>query len=523
MARQHKDLFPAIASFRALHEAAEQAIRGKRGKPGAAAFMANREKELLRLERRLIDNCNFSVRIRDSLPVTTMHHLPPAGLLRSMSPNRAAPPAGQSLTGAWAWCAGVLLLLMAVVLLLPTHAHAARVALVIGNAAYPERPLKNPTNDAEDLASALSSAGFKVTLKKNLNADAMKEAISEFGDALRREGDTGLFYFSGHGVQTPKGNYLLPTGRSFKRTKDVELFAVEARAVLSEMQQARNPLNILILDACRDSPLPAEERGEGSNKGLARMDAPSGSVIAFATAPGRTASDNSTGRNGLYTKHLVSAINTPGLRLEDVFKRAGAAVEKESQLQGGDQSPEEVMKLRSEQPFYFKAASSHSGNQSVTRTMKRVADFSEGPLVMYSDGTLNMALDYRTTAQMLKTCLEGAEYIDRKCRGDAKLYSFAEALQIVNQANQAAYAGYSNWRIPRSSDFEEYLKMAGEMKMTEKDHFATTMFHAGYASFQSWLLPSKGKWESPDDNIVVGGFRLNRDGRYRLRLIRSLE
>jgi formylglycine-generating enzyme required for sulfatase activity len=136
----------------------------------------------------------------------------------------------------------------------------------------------------------------------------------------------------------------------------VELFAVEARSVLSEMQQARNPLNILILDACRDSPLPSTEKSAGS-KGLARMDAPSGSVIAFATAPGKTASDNNAGRNGLYTKHLIAAINTPGLRLEDVFKRVGAAVEKESASQGGDQSPEEVMKLRAEQPFYFRLAS----------------------------------------------------------------------------------------------------------------------------------------------------------------------
>jgi formylglycine-generating enzyme required for sulfatase activity len=238
-------------------------------------------------------------------------------------------------------------------LALAPSAHAARVALVIGNASYEDRPLKNPANDAQDLATALTAAGFKVTLKKNLSADGMKEAISEFGDALRRENDTGLFYFSGHGVQTPKGNYLLPVGRAFKREKDVELFAVEARSVLSEMQQAKNPLNILILDACRDSPLPSADKSMGS-KGLARMDAPSGSVIAFATAPGKTASDNAAGRNGLYTKHLIAAINTPGLRLEDVFKRVGAAVEKESAQQGGDQSPEEVMKLRSEHPFYFK-------------------------------------------------------------------------------------------------------------------------------------------------------------------------
>ena len=247
--------------------------------------------------------------------------------------------------------------LAGLLLALTSPGWAARHALVIGNASYAERPLKNPVNDATDLAKALEGAGFKVTLKTNLSADAMKEAISEFGDALRRSPDnTGLFYFSGHGVQTPKGNYLLPVGRAFKRTKDVELFAVEARAVLAEMQAARNPLNILILDACRDSPLPNEDKSLGGDaKGLGRMDAPSGSLIAFAAAPGKTASDNGTERNGLYTKHLIDAINTPGLRLEDVFKRVGARVEKESLQKGAEQSPEEVSKLRSEVPFYFRA------------------------------------------------------------------------------------------------------------------------------------------------------------------------
>jgi formylglycine-generating enzyme required for sulfatase activity len=200
------------------------------------------------------------------------------------------------------------------------------------------------------LKRALEGAGFAVTLVTEADADKMKEAIADFGDRLAREGDVGLFYFSGHGVQTGKGNYLLPLGRRFQRERDVELFGVEARAVLDQMARARNPLNIVILDACRDSPLPATERTAGS-KGLARMETPSGSVIAYATAPGKTASDNSLGRNGLYTKHLIAAINTEGLALENVFRRVGAAVEKENP----EQSPEEVMKLRSELPFYFHA------------------------------------------------------------------------------------------------------------------------------------------------------------------------
>lgn len=255
--------------------------------------------------------------------------------------------AGQSGLSFVRWCQAALLL--ACGLALASGAQAARLALVVGNASYTERPLKNPVNDATDLKKALEDAGFQVTLVLEANADKMKEAIAEFGDRLARENDVGLFYFSGHGVQTPKGNYLLPVGRSFQRERDVELFAVEARAVLDQMARARNPLNIVILDACRDSPLPATERSAGS-KGLARMDAPSGSVIAFATAPGRTASDNSSGRNGLYTKHLINALSTEGLTLEAVFRRVGAAVERDNP----DQSPEEVMKLRSEAPFYFR-------------------------------------------------------------------------------------------------------------------------------------------------------------------------
>lgn len=226
-----------------------------------------------------------------------------------------------------------------------------RVALVIGNASYLNHPLKNPLNDARDLAQVLRSVGFEVHLRTNLSADEMKSSIAAFGDQLSRDRAVGLFYYSGHGVQTGRGmNYLLPVGREFKQERDVELFGVEARAVLARMEEAGNPLNIIIFDACRDSPLPATARNV-TGKGLARMTAPAGAVIAFATAPGTVASDNPTERNGLYTKHLIATLRLPGLRLEDVFKRVGAAVERES---NGAQSPEEIYKLRNaDDPFYF--------------------------------------------------------------------------------------------------------------------------------------------------------------------------
>jgi Caspase domain len=222
-------------------------------------------------------------------------------------------------------------------------------ALLIGNAAYADKPLKNPLNDATDLGETLKRAGFNVTVKTNLNDAEMKAALADFEDELRKSKAIGLFYFSGHGVQTVAGkNYLLPIGRTYVQERDVELYAIQAKTVLDRMEGVGNTLNIVILDACRDSPLQATIRGGA--KGLARMDAPSGSLIAFATAAGKTASDNPTGRNGLYTKHLIKAIQTPNLRLEDVFKTVGREVEKESSRA---QSPEEFTKLRDTTPFYF--------------------------------------------------------------------------------------------------------------------------------------------------------------------------
>lgn len=231
----------------------------------------------------------------------------------------------------------------------PVHAAGQpRIALVVGNANYEDSPLANPVNDATDMAKELKRLGFAVTLRTNQNADQLKELIADFGDQLARSKGVGLFYFAGHGVQVKGQNYLLPVGRRYRRERDVEMWAVESRAVLARMEEAGNPLNIVILDACRDSPLPPESRTAGS-RGLARDTVPSGALIAYATAPGRTADDRRGARNGLYTGHLLQALREPGLRLEDVFGRVRDAVERDSARQ---QSPEEVVKLIG-QPFYF--------------------------------------------------------------------------------------------------------------------------------------------------------------------------
>lgn len=233
----------------------------------------------------------------------------------------------------------------------PTQAQPRRVALVVGNASYPQRPLANPVNDATDLAAALRRLGFEVLERQNRSADELRRDLADFQDKLS-PGAVGLFYFAGHGVQAGRGlNYLLPVGVEFKRERDAELYGLEAGSVLRRMEESGAALNLVILDACRDSPLPSEGRSSGS-RGLGRMEAPSGSLIAFATAPGSTADENVRGRNGLYTQHLLRAIEQPGLRLEDVFKRVRRAVETDSNRR---QSPEEISKLTSDEPFYFRA------------------------------------------------------------------------------------------------------------------------------------------------------------------------
>jgi uncharacterized caspase-like protein len=219
-----------------------------------------------------------------------------------------------------------------------------RVALVIGNAAYRKDPLLNPLNDARAIGDSLRQLGFKVISLENASQKQMHDAVRQFGDAL--QGGVGLFYYAGHGVQVKGRNYLVPVDADIGREDEVPYKAVDVGLVLDKMEAARNPLNIVILDACRNNPFARGSRS-GAGGGLAQMDAPTGSIIAFATAPGAEAADGSAS-NGLYTGQLLRFMNTPGLKVEDVFKRTRVAVK---QASGGKQIPWESTSLEGD--FYF--------------------------------------------------------------------------------------------------------------------------------------------------------------------------
>jgi len=222
-----------------------------------------------------------------------------------------------------------------------------RLALIIGNNAYPSAPLKNPVNDAQDMGKVLSGLGFKVSLQKNADKRTMEESIRSFGRQLK-SGGVGLFYFSGHGMQVEGRNYLIPVNAKIESEADIKYEAVDAGLVLGKMEDAGNQLNIVILDACRNNPYSRSFRSAAT--GLARMDAPTGSLIAYSTAPGTVAADGAE-RNGTFTKHLIRHLATPDLTVEQVLKRVRVDVAAETQQR---QIPWESSSLMGE--FYFNVA-----------------------------------------------------------------------------------------------------------------------------------------------------------------------
>lgn len=219
-----------------------------------------------------------------------------------------------------------------------------RTALVIGNGEYKNSLLQNPPNDARAIANALKESGFVVSIEINASQRVMENAVRNFGKKLRK-GGTGLFYYAGHGIQVNGRNYLVPVGATIESESDVKYEAVDAGLVLGKMEDAGNDLNIVILDACRNNPFARSFRSV--EQGLARMDAPKGSLIAYATAPGSVAADGEDG-NGIYTKYLIQNIHIQGLTIEQVLKRVRVAVANET---SNKQIPWESSSLMGN--FYF--------------------------------------------------------------------------------------------------------------------------------------------------------------------------
>jgi uncharacterized caspase-like protein len=239
--------------------------------------------------------------------------------------------------------------LLASVLFAPSVAQAPgdlRVALVIGNAAYSgDAALLNPGNDAKAMGEALRSLGFTVVEVRDGTRVQMAEAIAKVRDALKGKQGVGMFYYAGHAMQLDWRNYMLPVDAKVSKASEVAEQTVDLSQVIDAFKSAGNRVNIVVLDACRDNPFSSSSTG----KGLAQLDAPPGTLLAFATAPGNVAEDGDTkSANGLYTQFLLQELKKPAAKIEDVFKRVRLNVRQQSQ---GRQIPWESTSL--EDDFFF--------------------------------------------------------------------------------------------------------------------------------------------------------------------------
>jgi WD40 repeat protein len=221
-----------------------------------------------------------------------------------------------------------------------------RLALIIGNGSYSGSTLANPENDARDMKNALQKFDFDVLMYENLGQSMMKKAMDEFGEKLKGY-DVGLFFYAGHGIQSKGYNYLIPVDAELKSESQVEYDCVQADRILALMEESGTTVNIIILDACRNNPFERSWTRSANSRGLAFMNAPSGSLIAYATAPGSTASDGS-GKNGLYTSAILESINIPDLNILQIFQNVRSLVSDRSQ---GLQIPWESTSLTGD--FFF--------------------------------------------------------------------------------------------------------------------------------------------------------------------------
>ena len=212
-----------------------------------------------------------------------------------------------------------------------------RIALVIGNGAYSATPLDSSARDADLMAETLRFLDFDVTLAKDVDQRTMKRLIAGFGDRLREVSDTiAFFYYSGHGMQVSGRNYMIPVDAEINDEADVEVDGVPAWSVLTQMEYASTSMNIVVLDACRNNPFEKRFKSLQEGTGLAPMEAPAGTLVAYATAPGDVADPGPIGGYSTFTAALTSELRRSSAPVLQLFNDVSAHVYHET---GHDQRP----------------------------------------------------------------------------------------------------------------------------------------------------------------------------------------
>jgi hypothetical protein len=250
-------------------------------------------------------------------------------------------------------------------------ADPTRLALVIGNSTYQDSPLVNPANDARAMSRLFAHAGFTVASHLDARRDEMIAAIQRFG-ALAKQPETKLvvFYYAGHGAQLDWRNYLMPVDAVVQKQEDMKSRCVDLNLLLGQLSAMKDKTFVIILDACRNNPFGSDYKPE--QKGLSQFDAPVGTLLAYATAPGNVAADGS-GANGLYTENLVRELGRRGTRIEDALKRVRLNVRLTS---GGEQIPWETTSLEGDVFIFPESAKKLSESEQIKLAEADITEWS---------------------------------------------------------------------------------------------------------------------------------------------------
>ena len=315
---------------------------------------------------------------------------------RTAAPARAIP----FFRTAVVWLFGLVMLWAAALVQAAVREDKA-VALVIGNTDYKTAPLKNPSNDARAMAERLRKLGFEVVERNNLKTREIPGTLREFRSRLK-PGAVALFFYAGHGVQIKGVNYLPAVDADITSEEDVTMQSIDVNRILEILDESKTRLNLVFLDACRNNPFTRSFRSSAA--GLAKVDAPSGTLISFATRPGSTAYDGD-GSHGLYTQHLLQHMNEPNLPVEQMLKRVVSGVKKESK---GQQEP--WMEGAIEGDFYFVGKGGQAASQTEAQAPAKAAPAS-------SDQQLAMELAFWNSISQSKNPRDYQAYLGQYPNG----------------------------------------------------------------------------------------------------------
>ncbi|MAP99457.1 MAG: hypothetical protein CMC51_01375, partial [Flavobacteriaceae bacterium] len=369
-----------------------------------------------------------------------------------------------------------------------------RLALVIGNANYDDGELKNPENDALLIQSTLLELNFEVILAINTESQRdLIEKIQEYGREIDNY-DVGFVYYAGHGVQVNGENYLLPTKEKFNCIDDVKYYGVPVSDMMKHFTSASNKANVIILDACRDNPFekPCNEElsrsfGDKSPKGLAEIAPPAGSIIAFSTSPGDTASDGA-GLNSLYCLTLVENMKKENVRLVDVFRNVRTTIRNES---GERQIPMEYDQLEGQ--FYFTVSNYKDEFKNIEKILDEEGDYFEAlEIVTY-------ILNNRPNDK--EALIKTAKIYDKLEEYDKSIEFWNAALELGEDSEIYSFRGSSYYRLDDNekalADFNKAIELEPSNELC---HYIRGSYYEEEGNYEAALEDYKKAVELDPDN-----------------------